>query len=158
MTQKKKKKQSSGAIINRRARFDYELQDELTVGIVLNGPEVRAARDNLVQLKGAFVTIKDNELWLNNASFSVKPVHQRAGENRAIDTSPRKLLAHRKQIEELAARKQAGMTIVPVRLLNQGRHIKLVIALGKGKKNYDKRESIKRRDQERDTKRILKRY
>lgn len=155
---KKAKKPASGVIVNRRARFDYELQDEVTVGLVLNGPEVRAARDNLVQLKGAFVTIKDNELWLNNASFSVKPIHQQTGENRAVDTSPRKLLAHRKQIDTLAEHKKSGMTIVPVKLLNKSRHIKLVIALGKGKKKYDKRETLKRRDQEREAHRATKKY
>lgn len=155
---KKKKPQATGSIVNRRARFDYELQDELTVGIVLTGPEVRAARDNLAQLKGAYVTIKGNELWLNNASFSVKAFHHKTGEQQAVDTSPRKLLAHRKQIEQLEERKKAGMTIVPVRLLNKSRHIKLVIALGKGKKKYDKRETIKRRDQDRDTKRVLKKF
>ena len=144
------------AIINRRARFDYALDDELEVGIVLNGRETRAARDGHVQLKGSFVSIKGNELWLNNASFSLKLNERGKPGERSIDTSPRKLLAHRKQIDELYTRKQTGMTIVPLRFKTAGRHIKLVIALGKGKKKYDKRETIKRRDQDRDTKRALK--
>lgn len=146
------------AIINRRARFDYALDDELEVGIVLNGRETRAARDGHVQLKGSFVSIKGNELWLNNASFSLKLNERGKPGERSIDTSPRKLLAHRKQIDELYTRKQTGMTIVPLRFKTAGRHIKLVIALGKGKKKYDKRETIKRRDQDRDTKRALKAY
>ena len=144
------------AIINRRARFDYALDDELEVGIVLNGRETRAARDGHVQLKGSFVSIKGNELWLNNASFSLKLNERGKPGERSIDTSPRKLLAHRKQIDELYTRKQTGMTIVPLRFKTAGRHIKLVIALGKGKKKYDKRETIHRRDQDRDTKRALK--
>lgn len=148
------KKQS--AIVNRRARFDYELGDELTVGLSLTGPEVRAARDGHIQLKGAFVTVRDNQLWLNNASFSLKLNQKGQPGARTIDTEPRKLLAHRKQIDELSARRKEGLTIVPTRLLTQGRFIKLVIAMGKGKKNYDKRETLKRRDQEREAKRMVK--
>lgn len=152
MATKKKPAKKPHAILNRRASFDYALGDDLTVGVVLNGREVRAARDGRVQLKGAFVTIRNDELWLNNASFSLKLNTKGQGET-TVDTSPRKLLASRKQIEELAARKQAGMSIVPLRLLTQGRFIKLVIALGKGKKNYDKRQAIKQRDQEREARR-----
>ena len=149
MAQKKKQPQKPRAILNRRASFDYALDDELTTGVVLTGREVRAARDGRVQLKGSFVTIRGNELWLNNASFSLQ-LNTRGATETTVDTSPRKLLASRKQIEALAAQKQAGMSIVPLRLLTQGRFIKLVIALGKGKKNYDKRQTIKKRDQERD--------
>lgn len=152
----KKPKKPVSAVVNRRARFDYVLGDELTVGIALTGPEVRAVRDGHVQLKGAFVSIHKNELFLNGASFSIR-LNQKGQTNaRTVDTTPRKLLANRKQIDELAAKKQSGMTIVPLRLLTKTRHIKLVIALGKGKKHYDKRQTIKRRDSERDTKHILK--
>lgn len=156
MTAKKKPSQKPHAIVNRRASFDYTLDDELVVGIALTGIETRAARENHVQLKGSFVTIRKDELWLNNASFSLK-INERGNTGaRSVDTSPRKLLAHRKQIDELAHRKLSGMTIVPLRLLTAGNHIKLVIALGKGKKNYDKRETLKRRDQERDASRAIK--
>ncbi len=150
MATKKKPVKKPSAILNRRASYDYSLGDDLTVGVVMNGREVRAARDSRVQLKGSFVTIRNNELWLNNASFSLKLNTKGIGET-TVDTSPRKLLASRKQIDELAERKQTGMTIVPLRLLTHGRYIKLVIALGKGKKNYDKRQAIKQRDQERDS-------
>lgn len=156
MATKKKQSQKPHAVVNRRASFDYALQDDLVVGIALTGPETRAARDNHIQLKGSFVTIKGNELWLNNASFSLKLNERGQPSARTIDTSPRKLLAHRKQIDDLAARKQAGMTIVPLRLITAGRHVKLVIALGKGKKNYDKRETLKRRDQEREAARQVR--
>ena len=153
MAQKKKKKVSTGAIVNRRASYDYALDEDLVVGVVLTGREARAARDNRVQLKGSFVTIRNNELWLNNASFSLV-LNTKGLSDATVDTSPRKLLAKRKQIDDLAERKQAGMSIVPLRLLTQGRYIKLVIALGKGKKNYDKRQAIKKRDQERDSHKI----
>lgn len=123
--------------VNRQARFDYFLGDELTVGMVLSGLEVRAIRDHHVQLNGAFVTIRNNELWLNNLTLGA-------------DTARNiKLLATRKQIASLVREKVAGSTIVPVKLLGGSRHIKLVIAIGKGKKKYDKRETIKKRDIER---------
>jgi SsrA-binding protein len=151
MAAQKKKQQKARAIVNRRASYDYALDDELVTGIALTGREVRAARDGHVQLKGSFVTIRNDELWLNNASFSLV-LNTKNVSDTSVDTSPRKLLANRREIDELADRRQSGMTIVPLRLLTQGRHIKLVIALGKGKKNYDKRQSIKLRDQERDAK------
>jgi len=151
MATKKKKKISTGAILNRRASFDYALEEGLVAGIALTGREARAARDGRVQLKGSFVTVRNNELWLNNASFSL--VLNSKGENEtSVDTSPRKLLVKRKQIDALVAEKQTGMSIIPTKLLTQGRHIKLVIALGKGKKNYDKRQTIKLRDQQREAK------
>jgi SsrA-binding protein len=156
MAQKKKKKVSTGAILNRRASFDYALDEDLVVGIALSGREARAARDRRVQLKGSFVTIRNNELWLNNASFSLV-LNSKGINETTVDTSPRKLLAKRKQIGDLAERKQTGMSIIPLKLLTQGRYIKLVIALGKGKKHYDKRQSIKSRDQARETARDLKR-
>ena len=133
----KKKKIPDSVTVNRKARFDYELGDELTVGMVLSGLEVRAIRDNHVQLKGSFVTIRGNELWLNNLTLGAETA-------RNI-----KLLATKKQIAGLLREKVDGMTIVPVRLLGGLRHIKLVIAVGKGKKKYDKREAIKKRDIER---------
>ena len=149
MAQKKKKSTKPQAIVNRRASFDYALEDELTTGIVLTGREARAARDGRVQLKGSFVSIRNDELWLNNASFSLQ-LNTKGVNESTVDTTARKLLASRKQINELAERKQAGLSIVPLRLLTKGRYIKLVIALGKGKKLYDKRQAIKKRDQERD--------
>lgn len=133
----KKKKIPDSVTVNRKARFDYVLGDELTCGMALTGPEVRAIRDHHVQLKGSFVTIRNGELWLNNLTLGAETA-------RNI-----KLLATRKQIDGLEREKVAGSTIVPVKLLGGARHIKLVIALGKGKKKYDKRETIKKRDFER---------
>jgi SsrA-binding protein len=110
MAQKKKPKTANSAILNRRARFDYSLGDELVVGVALTGPETRSARDGHIQLKGSFVTIKDSELWLNNASFSLKLNEKGKVGARTIDTTPRKLLAKRKQIDDMQAQKQTGMT------------------------------------------------
>lgn len=150
-----KKSTSRGTVVNRRARFDYALGEDLVVGISLTGPEVRAARDGHIQLKGSFVTVRGNELWLNNASFSLK-LNEKGNPNaRSIDTSPRKLLAKRREIDALVAKKQQGTSIVPTKMLTNGRFIKVVIALGKGKKTYDKRETIKRRQQDREAKRAI---
>jgi SsrA-binding protein len=158
MPGKKKSTSKPSAVVNRRATFDYAIDrdEELVVGLALTGPETRAARDGHIQLKGSFVTVRNDELWLNNASFSLQINEKNKVGARTIDTSPRKLLAKRKQIDNLYASKQSGMTIVPLRLLTKGRFIKLVIALGKGKKNYDKRETMKRRDQEREASRAIK--
>lgn len=146
------------AVLNRRARFDYALDssNEIVAGIALTGMEVRAARDGHIQLKGSFVSVRSNELWLNNASFSLKLNEKGRSDARSVDTNPRKLLASRKEIDTFIKQRQQGMTIVPTKLITKGRYIKLVIALGKGKKNYDKRETLKRRDQDRDAKRAMK--
>ena len=155
MPKPKAKKPATHAVVNRRARFDYELGEEIIAGLVLTGPEVRAARDGHVQLKGAFVSLRNDELWLNNASFSLRLNVRGQANSKSVDTSARKLLASRKQINRFAAAKQQGLTIVPTKLLTNGRFIKIVIALGRGKKRYDKRETIKHRDQDRETRRQL---
>jgi len=155
MPKPKAKKPATHAVVNRRARFDYELGEEIIAGLVLTGAEVRAARDGHVQLKGAFVSLRNDELWLNNASFSLRLNVRGQANSKSVDTSARKLLASRKQIDRFAAAKQQGLTIVPTKLLTNGRFIKIVIALGRGKKRYDKRETIKRRDQDRETRRQL---
>ena len=133
----KKKKSADSVTVNRRAHYDYQLGEELTVGMALAGPQVRLIRDHHVQLKGAYVAIRNSELWLYGLTLGAE-----TAENI-------KLLATKKQIMGLERAKVAGSTIVPVKLLGGGRHIKLVIALGKGKKKYDKRETIKKRDIER---------
>lgn len=158
MPAKKKAKATQKAVLNRRARFDYALGEEIVAGLELTGPEVRAAREGHVQLKGSFISIKDDQLWLNNASFSLRLNQKGDASARAIDTHARRLLAHRRQIDQLIDERTKGMTIVPTKLLTQGRFIKVVIALGKGKKNYDKRETLKRRDQEREANRAMKRF
>jgi SsrA-binding protein len=155
MAKKQAKKRGTNQIVNRRARFDYELGDEIVAGLSLTGHEVRAARDGHVQLKGAFVSVKSGELWLNNASFSLK-LNEKGEGNRSIDTSPRKLLVSRKQLDNFDSARQQGMTIVPTKLLTTGRYIKLVIALGKGKRRYDKRQVLKKRAETRDMNRALK--
>lgn len=152
----KKPAPKTPSIVNRRARFDYELGEDVVTGLVLTGREVRAARDGHVQLRGAYVQVKNDELWLQNASFSLKINDKGISGNRTVDLEPRKLLAKRRQIDQLLEGKKQGMTIVPTKLLTSGRYVKLVIALGKGKKNYDKRAALKKRDTDRDVSREIK--
>lgn len=130
----KKQKMPSSVTVNRRASYDYQLGEELVVGMSLSGPEVRQIRDHHVQLKGSFVTVRSSELWLNNLTLGAETA-------RNI-----RLLATKRQIRGFERARQDGYTIVPVRLLGGGRHIKLVIATARGKKKYDKRQSIKNRD------------
>lgn len=148
-----KKRNNIGKIVNRRARFDYDLSDSLIVGIVLNGRETRALRTNHGHLRGAYITVKDGELWLINATIS-------DGETFKIEkneqTRSRKLLAHKNEINKLIAAKQQGMTIVPTEFITTGHRIKLKIAVGRGKKRYDKRHAIKQRDLSREIANNLK--
>lgn len=130
----KKSRTSDMVVENRRARFDYQLTEEIVCGMCLTGAEVRLIRDHHAQLKGSFVTIKSNELWLNNITLGADTM-------RNI-----KLLVTKRQLASLARAKQDGLQIVPVRMLAGGRYIKLVIATGQSKKKYDKRETIKQRD------------
>jgi len=149
----KKKKPSEGTIRNKRARFDYDLDDSLLVGIVLNGRETKSLRMGHGQLQGAYVTVKDDELFLINAS-----IHGTKGipiEDAEV-TRDRKLLAKRKEIDHIIESKKQGRTIVPMDILTRGRYIKLRIALGKGKKNYDKRHDLKKRAVDIDNRRDLK--
>jgi SsrA-binding protein len=150
----KKAKNQSKSISNRRARHDYALDDSLVVGIELTGGETKSLRRGHGHIRGAYVTIKDNELWLINSTITGDSSIQIAEQDQ---TRNRKLLAKRKEIEALAQSKQQGQTIVPLEVLTQGRFIKLRIATGRGKKKYDKREVIKKRDQERQNQVELKR-
>lgn len=149
----KKKATGPKQISNRRARHDYDLGDSLVVGIQLSGAEVKSLRRGHGHIRGSYVNVKDNELWLFNATItgeSAIPVPEDQ------QTRNRKLLAKRKQIDELIAAKQQGQTIVPLELLTGGRFIKVRIAAGRGRKKYDKREVIKKRDQDRETSQLLK--
>lgn len=148
----RKQKDQRKRISNRRARHDYSLDDSLVVGIALNGRETKALRLGQASLQGAYVTIKDSakggELWLINASIM-------GGKGIAIDDTEkirsRKLLAKRREIDELISLKHEGKTIVPLEILTGGRYIKLRISAGTGKKKYDKRAALKKRD---DTRRV----
>ena len=150
----KKKRKATGTISNRRAKFDYDLGDEFVVGVVLNGRETKNLRMGHGNLRGAYVTIKDGELWLINASING---------SRGIPIEPdettqaRKLLAKRREINQLIAAKQQGKTIIPTDILTKSRFIKVRIKTGTGKKKYDKRQTLKKRDDDRAAQRALNR-
>jgi SsrA-binding protein len=148
-TQAKKAKKGGNQtkrITNRRARFDYELGDSLVVGMELTGAEVKSLRMGHGQLRGAYVTVKDEQIWLLNAS-----IHGSNGVpiDEQTQTRTRRLLAKRREINALIEGKQQGRTLVPLEILTQGRYIKLRLAIGKGKKQYDKRQALKKRDESR---------
>lgn len=141
-----KKKPTTGHIVNQRARHDYAVGDEFVMGVVLSGAETKALRRGRGQLRGAYVITKDNELWLMNATIT--------GDNgipisETDQTRNRKLLAKRREIDQLIAAKQQGMSLIPLEILTKGRYIKVKVAIAKGKKKYDKRETLKKRDEER---------
>lgn len=141
------------SITNRRARHDYELGDSLVVGLELTGAETKSLRMGHGQLRGAYVTTKNNELYLLNAT-----IHGTAGVPvpEDIQSRTRKLLAKRREIDALIEAKTQGRTIVPLDILTQGRFIKLRLAVGKGKKNWDKRQTLKKRDDQRTADRALR--
>jgi len=142
----KKKKPQTKQITNRRARHDYELGDSLVAGLQLTGGETKALRMGHGQLRGAYVTVKDDELWLLNATIMGTRGVQ-VPENEQART--RKLLVKRRELDQLLEAKKQGRTIVPLEILTGGRYIKIRIAIGKGKKRYDKRQTLKKRDESR---------
>jgi len=149
----KKRQNQPKSITNRRARHDYELGDSLVAGLELTGAETKALRMGHGHLRGAYVTFKDGELYLINATIAGS-----SGINipETDQTRARKLLVKHREIEALAAAKQQGRTIVPLEILTRGRYIKLRLAVGKGRKHYDKRQTLKKRDEEREAQRALR--
>lgn len=139
---------------NAKATYDYEILERFTSGIELVGLEVKAAREGKVNLRGAFVGIRGGEAYLLGANI---PPYQPKNTPKEYDaTRPRKLLLSQKELVELAkAEGTRGLTIVPLSVYNKGRFLKLDLAIAKGKRQFDKRESIKKREQEREARRSL---
>jgi len=139
-------------IVNRRARYDYHLLEKFEAGIVLSGAEVKSVKAGHIRLEEAFGRLKDGEAWLINAHIHPYPFT----DNREYDPRrPRKLLLHKNELLKLAQETYRGLTIVPVSCYTKGNKIKLEIALAKGKKKYEKKEAIKRRDIEREAEREM---
>jgi SsrA-binding protein len=129
---------------NRSAGHDYFLSDRMEAGLVLTGTEVKAARDGKVQLKEAFAEVAGNEAWLVDAHIS-QYTHGNIMNHEP--TRRRKLLLHREEIEKLLSKtREKGLTLVPTKLYLKDGRIKLEIAVGKGKKFHDKRESARERE------------
>jgi len=140
---------------NRKAHFDYEILEKYETGIELFGTEVKSIRGGKMSLEGAFVVIRGGEAFLINSTI---PPYQI--KNAPKDYDPirnRKLLLTKKEIKELAeSEKNKSLTIVPISVYNKNRKIKVQIALVKGKKKYDKRENIKKRETDREVRREYK--
>ncbi len=134
------------SIVNRRAKYDYLIEKSYIVGMSLTGAETKALRLGHGQLSGAYVTIKDNQLLLINATINGT---NGIRINESDQTRSRNLLAKRREIDNLIQEKQQGKTIIPLEILNKGRFIKLKIAVAKGKKRYDKRQTLKARSEQR---------
>lgn len=138
---------------NRKARFNYTITDTFEVGIVLSGPEVKSVRAGQINLDEAYARIKDGELWLLGAHIAP---HSNANNQDYSPTKPRKLLMHKKELEKLSLKIQTeGLTLVPLKTYLKSNRLKLELGLAKGKKKFDKRESIKERELDRSIKRKL---
>ena len=148
-----KKNPDKKRITNKRASHDYFLEDSILAGIVLSGAEAKSLRMGHGHLQGAYVTEKGGELYLTNATINGAQGIPIAEEDQ---TRSRKLLVKKSEIAKLVAKKQQGNTIIPLEILPIGRYIKIRIASGRGKKNYDKRHSLKEKDETRQINRAMK--
>lgn len=139
---------------NKKARHDYSIIDTIEAGIVLTGTEIKSVRSVRISLKDGFAQIKNGEVWLSNVHIA--PYN----EGNIWNQDPlrrRKLLLHKKQIQKLAKEvTQSGMTLVPLKVYLKNGFAKVLLGLAKGKHVYDKRETIKRREQDRDMARVMK--
>jgi SsrA-binding protein len=151
----KKRKVAPGDVAsNRYASYRYEFLDKVEAGMVLQGTEVKALREGGVQIKDGYASFRDGELWLHNVHIA--PYAPASRENHEPER-PRKLLVHRREIERLEGRiKERGLTLVPTRIYFKGSRAKVEIALARGKDRFDKRETIKQRESQRDMQRALR--
>jgi len=151
---------------NKRANFDYEITSKIEAGLVLFGHEVKSIKTGLISLKGSYVTIKKGKkdlpgLYLINAHI---PLYKKASAIKDYDpTRSRKLLVHKNQIKHLIGKKkEAGLTLVPIKIYTKHSLVKLEFGIGRGKKKHDKREAIKKRETDRKirtlTKKQIKNY
>jgi SsrA-binding protein len=149
-----REKAQSSIAENRKAFHDYHLLESFEAGLVLLGTEVKAIREGRVNLRDSFARVEDGEIYLYNVNIS--PYSHRG----YADHEPlrrRKLLLHREEIRKLVGKTvEKGMTLVPVRLYFKNGRVKVAVSLAKGKKDYDKRETIKRREVDRETRAAIK--
>jgi len=139
---------------NRRARFDYELLDHFEAGMVLLGPEVKSLRAGHASLSDAYATVRRGELWLVNAHISP---YEQAGRENPEPRRERKLLMRKSEIARLSGKiHEKGFTLVPVSLYWKGGRAKCELALARGKRRYDKRQTIRQREEKREVARAMK--
>ncbi|MDH3762619.1 MAG: SsrA-binding protein SmpB [Gammaproteobacteria bacterium] len=155
MGKKKSKTPSNSIAVNRVARHDYFIEDDIEVGMVLEGWEVKSLRAGNLQLKESYVFVKDGEIWLIGAHIS--PLNTASTHVKPNPTRTRKLLAHRREIDRLVGMvERKGYTLVALSAYWSRGRAKLKLGIAKGKKAHDKRATLKDRDWKRDQARMLK--
>jgi SsrA-binding protein len=155
MAKRGKRKAAPGDVAtNRQAGFRYQFLEKLEAGLVLTGTEVKSLRGGKAQLKDGYASVRDGELWLHNVH--IPPYPPAAGANHDPERD-RKLLVHRRELERLIGKtRERGLTLVPTRMYFSGPNAKVEIALARGKDVHDKRETIRRREQQREVERALR--
>lgn len=148
------KGQGKVVAVNKKANHDFAIEETIEAGIVLQGTEIKSIRNGKVQLRDAFVRIRDNEAWISNMHISP---YDHGNQFNHDPTRSRKLLLHKKQISKLFGEtKQQGVAIVPLKMYLKDGFAKVLIGVGKGKKDYDKREDLKKKDAKREMARVMK--
>ena len=149
-----KESEEKNITVNRKARHEYLILQTFEAGIVLQGTEVKSLRQGKANLVDSYANIKDGEVWLVSAHISV---YEQGNINNHEPTRTRKLLLNRSEIRKLIGKvKEKGLTLIPLRLYFKNGRVKVELALAKGKKVYDKREAIAKRDLKRDQERKIK--
>ncbi|GAY72719.1 SsrA-binding protein SmpB [Lentilactobacillus kosonis] len=157
MVKKKTKKNDDNLMAqNKKARHDYSIEETYEAGIVLTGTEIKSIRDRRLNLKDGFVQIKNGEAFMMNVHISE---YTNGNQFNHDPLRNRKLLLHKKEIKRLAgASSDKGVTIVPLKVYLKNGFAKVLIGVAKGKKEYDKRETLKRKEQDRQIERVMKHY
>jgi SsrA-binding protein len=140
---------------NRKALFDYQILEKHEAGLVLTGQEVKSVKTGHISLKGSFITAHDNELYLINAD--IPPYKHSAVKSGYDSRRSRKIMLKKREIASLIGKiRTEGLTVIPLKIYTRNRYLKVEIALAKGKKEFDKRETIKKQDARRKMDRIIK--
>lgn len=153
---KKTKMKDAPLAQNKKARHDYQILETLEAGLVLTGTEIKSVRERRINLKDGFAQIHNGEAWVMNVHISEYTQGNRFNHD---PLRARKLLLHKKEIQKLTGQtSEKGITIVPLKVYLKHGFAKVLLGIAKGKHDYDKRETIKKRDQEREIRRTLKNY
>jgi SsrA-binding protein len=140
---------------NRKARHDYFIEENYEAGLALTGSEIKSVRGGRVNLRGGYARVLNGEIWLYDVHIS--PYEQSGTHYNHQPTRPRKLLLHRREISRILGQvERQGFTLVPLRIYFKGRRAKVDLGLARGKKLYDKREDIAKRESKRDIERAMK--
>ena len=141
-------------ILNRKANFDYAIEDTYEAGIALKGTEVKSIRNGKANIKDSYAIVRNDEMFLINTHISL---YEEGNNFNHEETRTRKLLLHKKEILKLKNKvEMEGYTLIPLKIYFVKQRVKVLIGLAKGKKNYDKRETIKKRDVEREMRKTMK--